>query len=231
MSSHPRSESARSPGRRCAKRRLGLACALVLLFAPALGCGRLPPPAALRPAALPEDPQARQVALGQIGRQLYAAVVEGQPERLLVDDEELRSVLDAEAAPRIAAIRDRGSAPGLAAAELRAAFAGTTYQGVCFARARFEPAGTNLGLLTGGFVFDRALVVALQPDGGSIASWLEGSFVCTGGRVLALVLTRVEVPRREHSDLAILQCDQADGLGLTQPVLGEPGTWPAPETK
>lgn len=198
-------------------------CAVVLA-----SCGRLPPPAALRPAPLPEEARERQIALGQIGRQLYAAVVEGQPERLLIDDQELRSVLDAEAAPRIAAIRARGSAPGLAAAELRAAYAGTTYQGVCFGRARFEPAGSNLGLLTGGFVFDRALIVALQPDGGSIAGWLEGSFVGTGDRVVALVLTRVEAPRREHSDLATLQCDQADGLGLSQPVLGEPGSWPAP---
>lgn len=231
MTSHSRSEVACSSRSRPAAPRLGLALSLAPALIALAGCARLPPPAALRPAPLPEEAQARQLALGQIGRQLYAAVVEGQPERLLIDEQELRSVLDPEAAARMAGFRARGSAPGLAAAEMRAAYAGTTYQGVCFGRARFEPAGGNLGLLTGGFVFDRALVVALQPDGGSIASWLEGSFVGTGDRVVALVMTRVEAPRREHSDLVILQCDQADGLGLSQPVLGEPGTWPAPATK
>jgi hypothetical protein len=219
MSSHPTSQPARS------SRAGPLALALALA-----GCAGVPPPAALRPAPLPEEPQARQLALGQIGRQLYAAVVEGQPERLLVDDLELRSVLESEAATRVAAIRARGSAPGLAAAEMRSSYYGTTYQGVCFDRARFEPAGSNLGLRVGGFVFDRALVVALQPDGGSIASWLEGTFVGTGDQVVALILSRVEAPRREHSDLAILQCDQADGLGVSQSVPGEPGSWPGPQT-
>jgi len=198
----------------------------LLLFSLLCGCAAAPPPAAIRPTPLPDDPAARKLALGQIGRQLYVALAEGQPERLMIDDVDLRSVLDAEAATRVAATRARGSAPGLAAAELRAAFSGATYHGVCFDRARHEAAGSPLGLLAGGFAFDRALVVGLQPGGSRVAAWIEGTFVGTGDLVFALILSRVEAPRREHADLELLQCDLRDGLDPPRPVVVEaPGPY------
>ena len=171
---------------------------------------------------LPEDPYARQLALGQIGRQLYAAVGDGEPERLLVDRTELRSILDVDGAMRVVRLRELGTAPGLSAAEQRAAYSGTTYAGVCFDRAREEQAGSSFGLLRTAFVFERALIVATQPDGTNLAAWLEGSFVGTGDLVIALVLSRVEAPRREHTDLEILQCDFADGLKDIRPVVAAP---------
>jgi hypothetical protein len=67
-----------------------------------------------------------------------------------------------------------------------------------------------------GFVFDRVLIVAAEGDGGALAAWLEGVFVGTGDLVVALVLSRVEAPRRDHTDLALLQCDAMDGLGLAE---------------
>jgi hypothetical protein len=168
----------------------------------------------------------RQLALGQIGRQLYRALGDGEPERLMLDASELKSIFDTDGALRILQLRERGSAPGLAAAEQRAAFGGTTYGGVCFDRARVEPAGATLGLLRPAFVFERALVVGKQADGSAIAAWIQGLFMATGtgDLAVALVLGRVEAPRRDHPDLSLLQCDFIDGLEDLQPIVHEPGT-------
>jgi hypothetical protein len=43
-----------------------------------------------------------------------------------------------------------------------------------------------------------------------VAAWVEGTFLATDAGVYALLLSRVEVPRREHADLAIQQCDLED---------------------
>ncbi|HET6339204.1 MAG TPA: hypothetical protein VFG30_38570 [Polyangiales bacterium] len=197
-------------------RRAAAGWALVLLAS----CATTPPPAAVRPRPLPEGPQARELALGQIGRQLYAALADGEPERLMLDASELKSIFDTDGAMRVLELRDRGTAPGLAAAEQRAAYGGTTYGGVCFDRAREEPAGSSLGLLQPAFVFDRALVVGKQPDHSTVAAWIEGMFMGTGDLVVALVLSRVEAPRREHPDLELLQCDVVDGLESLKPIVG-----------
>lgn len=191
-------------------------------------CATTPPPAAIHPAPLPEDTRAQQLALGQIGRQLYAALGDGEPERLMLDASELKSIFDTDGALRILELRERGSAPGLAAAEQRAAFGGTTYCGVCFDRARREAAGSPLGLLHDAFVFERALIVAKQLDGTPIAAWMEGLFMSTGtgDLAVALVLSRVEAPRRDHPDLGLLQCDFTDGLEGLKPIVGSPP--PAP---
>jgi hypothetical protein len=194
-------------------------CALLVA---AVSCATTPPPAAIRPAPLPDDPQARQLALGKIGRQLYAALADGEPERLMLDASELKSILDTDGAMRVVELRERGSAPGFSAAEQRAAYGGTTYQGACFDRARVEPMGTTLGLLQKAFVFDRALIAWQESDGSIIAAWMEGMFMATGrgGLVVALVLSRVEAPRRDHPDLSLLQCDFADGLESLKPIVG-----------
>lgn len=209
-------------------RRLQSVMATVLLLAVA-SCATTPPPAAIHPAPLPSDPRAQQLALGQIGRQLYAAVGDGEPTRLLLDVSELKSIFDTDGALRILELRERGSAPGFAAAEQRAAFSGTTYLGVCFDRARLEPAGTTLGLLHPAFVFERALIVGKQLDDTPIAAWMEGLFMSTGtgDLAVALVMSRVEAPRRDHPDLGLLQCDFIDGLADLKPIVGESPTPPS----
>jgi hypothetical protein len=197
-------------------RRAAAGWALLLLAS----CATTPPPAAVQPRPLPVGAQARELALGQIGRQLYAALADGEPERLMLDATELKSIFDTDGAMRVLELRDRGTAPGLAAAEQRAAYGGTTYGGVCFDRAREEPAGSSLGLLRPAFVFDRALVVGKQPDHSTVAAWIEGIFMGTGVLVIALVLSRVEAPRRDHPDLELLQCDVVDGLESLKPIVG-----------
>lgn len=184
-----------------------------------VGCATLPPPAAIRPKPLPDDPRARELALGQIGRQLYKALSDGEPERLMLDASELKSIFDTDGALRILELRDRGTALGFAAAEERAAYSSTTYGGVCFDHARQEPAGATLGLLQPAFVFERALIVGTQADSSKVAAWMEGLFMGTGDLVVALVLTRVEAPRRDHPDLELLQCDLVDGLQYLTPVV------------
>jgi hypothetical protein len=197
--------------------------AIVLLVLLA-GCATSPPPAAIHAAPLPQDARLRQLALGQIGRQLYSALGDGEPERLMLDASELKSIFDTDGALRILQLRERGSAPGFAAAEQRAAFGGTSYGGVCFDRARIEPSGATLGLLHRAFVFERALVVGKQADGTALAAWMEGLFMATGSGDLAvaLVLSRVEAPRRDHPDLGLLQCDFIDGLEDLEPIVHEP---------
>src|ERR1700755_254633 len=60
---------------RSARGRSFVACAVLLL----VGCETLPPPAAVHPRPLPTDSRARELALGQIGRQLYKALSDGEP--------------------------------------------------------------------------------------------------------------------------------------------------------
>ena len=168
-------------------------------------------PEVTRALPLPEASAARKQLLGEIGRRIYAELRAGTPERLLLDDLGLSRVLDSAAASSSAVLRARGvSAPR--PDELRAAFAQTSYGGACFDRARpVVPAG-ELGLLQPGFVFDRVLVVGREGGGTRVAAWLEGTFLATDAGVYALLLSRVEAPRRDHADLAIQQCDLADGL-------------------
>jgi hypothetical protein len=147
-------------------------------------------------------------------------MADGEPERLMLDASELKSIFDTDGAMRMLELRARGTAPGFAAAEQRAAYGGTTYGGVCFDRAREEPAGSSLGMLQKAFVFERALIVGKQPDHSNVSAWIEGLFMGTGDLVVALVLSRVEAPRRDHPDLELLQCDVVDGLESLKPIIG-----------
>jgi hypothetical protein len=158
---------------------------------------------------LPADQPARAQKLGEIGRRLYATLRAGQPEQLVLDELELEAVVEPAAVSRITLVRARGSALP-PARELAAAFEHTTYAGACFDRARPEAPAGELGLRAPGFVFDRVLVAGREPGGGRVAAWLEGTFVVTDRGVWALLLSRVEEPRREHADLALQACDLQD---------------------
>jgi hypothetical protein len=158
---------------------------------------------------LPEPGAARKQLLADAGRRIYAELRAGTPERLLLDDLGLDRVLDPTAASRNAVLRARGLAappPN----DLRAALTGTSYAGACFDRAQPAVPAGELGLRQPGFVFDRVLVVGREPSGTRVAAWVEGTFLATDAGVYALLLSRVEVPRREHADLAIQQCDLED---------------------
>jgi hypothetical protein len=174
-------------------------------------CAGSPTQQVTRAVALPDAGPARKQLLSEIGRRIYAELRAGTPERLLLDDFALDRVLESAAASRNAVLRGRGLAAPRPD-ELRAALVETSYAGACFDRARPAVPAGELGLRESGFVFDRVLVVGREASGTRVAAWLEGTFLATDAGVYALLLSRVEAPRREHADLAIQQCDLMDGL-------------------
>jgi hypothetical protein len=82
-------------------------------------------------------------------------------------------------------------------------------------RARLEGPGPALGLRESAFVVDRLLVAGVEPGGGRVAAWVEGTFLYTDQGFFAVVLQRLETPRRDHADLDLAQCDFR--LGLQSP--------------
>jgi hypothetical protein len=186
----------------------GVGSTLALVLAACAG-----PSAAVvtRPEVLPIEQPARSEKLTEIGRRLFATLRTGRPEQLVLDQLELDAVIEPAAVSRITLVRARGSALP-PARELTAAFEHTTYAGACFDRARPEAPAGELGLRAPGFVFDRVLVAGREPGGGRVAAWLEGTFLVTDTGVWAILLSRVEAPRREHADLALQACDLRDQL-------------------
>lgn len=165
----------------------------------------------MRPLAVPTDGGARDAAISRYGERLYAVLSAGTPEQLLADDVQLRSLLTPEAASRYTALR-MGSGMRLdVRPEQFVPFQQASYAGLCLQGSRVEPKGSPLGLVEDGWVFDRALVVGVQPGGRRIAAWVEGTFVYTPEGFLALELNRVEAPRWEHSDLELASCDMEVG--------------------
>lgn len=183
-----------------------------------VGCGGSA--VAMRPLPVPEDGAAREEAIRQGGERLYGALAAGRPESLLADDVELRSLVDPETASRYAVLRLGTGVRLDVAPEQLAPFARARFGGVCLQGARLEPKGSRLGLLSDGWVFDRALVMGIEPGGRRLGAWVEGTFVYTPGGFVALSLSRVEVPRWEHSDLELAPCDMEVGLRGTRYVVG-----------
>jgi hypothetical protein len=177
----------------------------------------------LRPLVVPASNEARDEALLETGERIYRALAEGEPNRLLVDDAGLRRLVSDDAATRYAAVR-MGISVRLAVdpAEFEA-FRNSRYTGVCLQHARVEPAGTGVGLLERGWMFDRALVVGQQPGGRRFASWVEGTFVYTPEGFLAIDIARIETPRWEHADLELATCDMEVGVHDPRPVVGVTG--------
>jgi hypothetical protein len=60
-------------------------------------------------------------------------------------------------------------------------------------------------------VFRSHLVVARDGQGRS-ASWVEGRFAYTDQGWKTLSLTRIELPRRQHSDLDLAPCDVEESI-------------------
>lgn len=181
------------------------------------GCGG--EAAQMRPLPVPTDGSARERAIEQAGRRIYAALRDNQPVSLLADDVTLRSLCDAQAASRYTALRLGVSGRVEARPEELAALRGADFGGICLQGVRLEPGGSPLGLLSDGWIFDRALITGLQPGGRRVAAWVEGTFVYTPSGFVALDLTRVEAPRWEHSDLELAPCDMEVRAGAPQDVV------------
>jgi len=178
------------------------------------------PPRAVQPAPLPDSAAARDAALARFGQQLFEAVASGSMAELPFDDVALRLLVGPGAAERAAAARLNTAASVGPGATERAAFAGARYLGLCVQQGRVEPAGGALGLSRAGFVFERALVVADHAQGGRVAAWVEGEFLYSSDGFGAVVVRRVEAPRRDHSDLELAVCELAVGLDGPPSLVG-----------
>jgi len=128
------------------------------------------------------------------------------PSELVFDDLALGYLLNPVAVTRAVAQRD--SMPAYAGVPqggfelLRDA----AFDGACFQALRDEPAGTVVGLLRPGWMFERVLLVGREPTG-RVALWLEGEFVWTESGFGAIAIHSAEAPRRGHSDLELSVCD------------------------
>ena len=168
---------------------------------------------------LPELAAERARVLDDLGRRAFVALARRAPASLLLDDVGLRVLLTPDAANQAAALRASTGLGMHIPAEAAAALAHAHYLGVCLQGAKLMPSGPPLGLRSDGFVFDRALVVASEPDGGRVAAWVEGSFVLTDLGFYAVALQRLEAPRRDHADLDLAPCDLEIGLRSPRPVV------------
>jgi hypothetical protein len=182
--------------------------AWVLLIACAVGCGA----ASHRATTAMPAPRARaprQAAIDAFGRRAWEALSDGEPQRLVFDELELRALVDTAGATRLTARRESLHRRLGDNTDLPTSMAGARYAGICLQGARDEQRGGVLGLRADGWLIDRALVIGTRPGGRRIASWLEGPFLFTDAGFGALDLESVESPRWEHSDLELAPCDFA----------------------
>lgn len=172
-----------------------------------------------RALPLPEQRAPRDELFDQLGRRAFAMLVSRETAGLLLDDDALRAILQPQAAGEAAALRVSAALLMQATPDASAVLASARYAGVCLQRARVEPAGPPLGLREPGFAIDRLLVVGVEPGGGKIAAWVEGSFVLTDQGFFALQLQRLETPRRDHADLDLAPCDFEIGVRSPRQVV------------
>ena len=159
---------------------------------------------------MPNDPGERRTGLRELSVALFEALRGGSLDRAIAPRSEVDQLVAPEMRFRIERERAGRFDPGLLET-FRRDWAGATFAGFCAQGARDEAAERGLGLVRPGWVLDRVLVVANVGEGRS-ASWLEGRFVYTARGWRTLSLTRIEEPRRHHSDLELAPCDVESGL-------------------
>lgn len=185
-----------------ARAALLLACAAQLV-----GCAG--PQSAGATARVPHEPrplpakEPANAALDAFGRRLYSAVAVGDWHEVLFGDGALSALLQPPAAARATGT----SRAVLLTPEQRGLWSGARYAGICVQQGRLEPASGPAGLRTAGFLFERALLIGREPGGGAIAGWVEGRFLNTDAGFGALLVERVETPRRDHADLELQVCE------------------------
>ena len=186
----------------------------VPLFVFLLACGGstpegdTPPTAPSACADRPTSPEARENALRTFGQRVYVSLRAGAPERLLYDDVDLEHLLTPEAATRARALRaGLGARLSIDPARFRV-LADAEPEAICLQGTRSAPpADPRFGNNAPAWTFERALISGIRPDGRKLGAWVEGSFLYSDVGFGATDLTRVEVPRWEHSDLEIATCD------------------------
>ncbi len=187
------------------------ACAALLAWL-AASCAEGLPRGPTTAQPMPGSNETQRGAADALGRALLGALQQADVERVLVADDTLRVLLEADAATRFSA-RRAGLGVRLGASDRVAAdLTGASYLGVCLVDAADQPRHGPEGLRAPGWVVRRVLLAARRPDGGRVGLWVEGLFLWTDGGFFALELERVEAPRWEHSDLELTACDVATSL-------------------
>jgi hypothetical protein len=159
---------------------------------------------------MPHDAELRRGSLSRLGRQLFDALRGGSIERCVASQRELDQLV--KPAARLQIDRERHAHESFAPARVFPRdWAGASYLGFCAQGAREEGRGGALGLAQPGWVLERILVVASLGATRS-AAWLEGRFLYTEQGWKTLSVTRIEQPRRHHSDLDLAPCDVEAGL-------------------
>lgn len=161
------------------------------------------------PWTMPRVRAKRLEVLEEFGRRAHRALATASLSAILLDEDGLEAVLDSDGYARFEALR-MGLGARVHLDERHGAFAETEFSGLCVLRSREEDAHAETGLDLPGWIFDRALVVG-DRGGRRLGAWLEGTFLYTDHGIFALDLTRVEEPRSQHSDIELVQCDQAVG--------------------
>jgi hypothetical protein len=173
----------------------------------AAACGASAPLTPSTPSPLPPETTQAEAALASFGATLYDALAHGRPDDVAFGSAALHALLDPDAEMRLLAVRANAPRSHKLADYDRAMWAHARFAEICVQQGRAEPAGGELGLRADGFVFERALVVGREPDGGALAGWVEGEFLHTDAGFGALSLERVEAPRRDHADLELAVCE------------------------
>jgi len=184
---------------------------LCLSVAFVAGCGGSRAPIA--PLAMPLDSDTRRSSLGELGRTLFEGLRDGTPNNCFASASELEALIVPEVRFRLERERAESLERVSAARVFRRDWAQARFVGFCAQGAREELAQQSLGLVSGGWVLERILVVADLGEGRPrSAAWLEGGFVYTAQGWKALNIRRIEAPRVQHADLELAPCDVESGL-------------------
>jgi hypothetical protein len=201
-------------------RRRAVACVRVIAMTSALiGCGgareNVTPAEPHRPRRPPASQLAREHALREFAERAFRVVQTRAPVTLIFDESGLARLLNPVAAGRATLLRGAMTPDSGVPPVPFEALRGSRFSGACFQGLREEPAGTVMGLMEPGWVFERVLLVG-QEATGRIATWLEGEFLWTDAGFGALSVLSVEDPRRGHADLELAVCDV--DLGVHRPL-------------
>jgi hypothetical protein len=188
-----------------ARKALVLSAWLCSCLIAACAAASAPRPSSALP--LPVKTADAERELDAFGHKLYAALASDALAEFMIDETAVRALLLPAAASRVAAQRLAPPPAISLASDDRVLLQSARYAELCVQQGRAEPSGGVIGLRQPGFVFERALLVGRDAEGGAIASWVEGRFVHTDIGFEALSVERVESPRRDHADLELAECE------------------------
>ncbi len=191
--------------------------AFVACLLGACGGGQTPAGSTVAQRALeaPTSGEQRSAALHQFAERAFRTLRDGHAVELVFPDAALDRLLNAPSARRASGQRHDMPRADVMAPRQFELLRGATFDGACFQGLHEEPAGSIVGLLHNGWMFERVLLVGSEPTG-RLAIWLEGEFLWTDKGFGAIAIHSAEAPRRNHADLELAVCDV--DLGVHEPL-------------